>query len=340
MAARQFGVFTLDQALGSAQWSRAALNHAVRSGRLRRVRDAVFAEPLAATGVTWADRRAEHLVCAAAAVLALPGTLASHASGALMLDAPVLWVPDVPCVTAPAGYSGSVSGIHVHRAELRPVDRCFAGDLPLMGAERIALDTARERGVEAGLVIADALLRRDLTDRPRLEDCLSWCKGWPGSRAARDVVDLADPRAESALESRSRWRLVTSGLPEIWPQAEIWVDGEFVGRVDFYVPEFGVIGEADGWDKYELDREKAKRENWQRECYERAGAGVVRWDAADLKHFDVVLMRIRQSARDIAGRVRRWEARPTVWRDGRYERATKSEAAAPTPRFVHARRAS
>jgi hypothetical protein len=70
---------------------------------------------------------------------------------------------------------------------------------------------------------------------------------------ARRVVAFADARAESPLESISRLRMREHGVPAPEPQVEIWIDGRFAGRVDFYWDEYGVIGEADGWGKYRND---------------------------------------------------------------------------------------
>ena len=73
------------------------------------------------------------------------------------------------------------------------------------------------------------------------------CKSDP---AAREAVALGDPNAESAGESLSRARMVECGLevPEL--QVSFRDDEGFVGRVDGFWREVGIIGEFDGKVKY------------------------------------------------------------------------------------------
>jgi hypothetical protein len=135
------------------------------------------------------------------------------------------------------------------------------------------------------------------------------------------VVGFADGRNESPLESISRLGMVAAGLPAPEPQVEIWIDGRFAGRVDFYWDEFGVIGEADGWEKYGSDWAKFRAQKRRDERFERAGAVVVRWDSDEAKAFGEVAARLRdgfrRGARRPAGE-RRWVAlRSTKGRDVR-----------------------
>jgi len=311
IASRQRGLFTRQQAF-AAGWSQSALTHALHGGELRQVRRGIYVPIAAPSGIAWQDARREHVIQAVAALISHPKTWASHTAASVLLDLPVLDVPRQPCLTVGPGHTGTIDGVHLHRSRLWRGDLGRLGQLPLTSPARTVTDVARERGVEAGLVVADAVLRRNLASAQALEDSACRCRGWPGARHAREVAHHADPRAESALESRSRWRLLNTDLPEVWPQTEIWIDGRFVGRVDFYWDELGVIGEADGWDKYEIDRSRFRYEKRQQESYERAGAAVVRWETADLDRFDDVVRRIREYAAVVARRprsARRWIAR-------------------------------
>jgi putative AbiEi antitoxin of type IV toxin-antitoxin system len=313
IASRQRGVFTARQA-HAAGWTDDAIAHAFRVGSIRQLRRGVYALPAEPSGVTWKDARAEHVVHTVAALLTHPGSLASHASAAVLIDCPLLRVPRLPCLTLPPRRTGSIDDVHLHRAQLFRGDPGRLGPLRLTMPARTAMDCARESGVESGLVVADAVLRAGHATPADLLRVLDDCRGWRGTRAARAVAASADARAESALESRSRLRLLHADLPVPWPQTEIWIDGRFVGRVDFYWDELGVIGEADGWEKYELDRSRLRVERTQQRAYERAGAGVVRWDTGDLADFGAVVAEIRRKAGEVA-RIprsdRRWVARPT-----------------------------
>ena len=67
-------------------------------------------------------------------------------------------------------------------------------------------------------------------------------------RSARSLTGLVD---RFGLVTRSRLRLDDQGLPRPELQVDIVNSaGWFVARVDFYWPEYGVVGEADGNDKY------------------------------------------------------------------------------------------
>ena len=181
----------------------------------------------------------------------------------------------------------------MHRA--RTVAPIYLGQLPLTPIEFAAVDTAREHGRAAGLVIADAALGNSLTTRPALEAAVAQRRGWPGVGAAGWVVDFADSRAESPLESISRLGMHNENLPRPEPQVEIWLDGRFVGRADFYWDEPGVVGEADGWDKYGNDWRKFRDQKRKDEQYTRAGLVVVRWDWQEAGEFAGVAARIRDA---------------------------------------------
>lgn len=66
------------------------------------------------------------------------------------------------------------------------------------------------------------------------------------------VACLADGCAESPLESLSRTRMFQLGLPMPEQQVEFYDASGFIGRVDFYWPQLGIIGEADGRLKFHV----------------------------------------------------------------------------------------
>lgn len=67
-------------------------------------------------------------------------------------------------------------------------------------------------GVESGVVAADAVLARGLTTPERLGHWLDRLTRHPGVGDARLAVELADPRAASPGESRSRLVLTALDL--------------------------------------------------------------------------------------------------------------------------------
>lgn len=56
------------------------------------------------------------------------------------------------------------------------------------------------------------------------------------------------------LESRSRHRIGRAGLPAPLTPTDLFdVSGNFVARVDFSWPRYGVVGEADGLGRHERE---------------------------------------------------------------------------------------
>ena len=64
------------------------------------------------------------------------------------------------------------------------------------------------------------------------------------------MVSRADGRAESWLESVSRWWILEDGLPVPQLQVELGDGPDGIVRLDMLFPEHGVAGEADGLGKY------------------------------------------------------------------------------------------
>jgi hypothetical protein len=186
----------------------------------------------------------------------------------------------------------ALKAVHLHRCALFPGDIDRINGIPITAPARTTLDLAREVGVQAGLVAADAALRNGLVDAAGLRRAAAQMAGWPESRAASEVTTLADAAAESPLESLSRLALLRAGLPAPILQARIVdSDGWFVGRVDFLWPKLGVVGEADGNLKY--DRPAALQAERRREQMLRdLGLLVVRWEWRDLRQFDIVVARL------------------------------------------------
>ena len=95
----------------------------------------------------------------------------------------------------------------------------------------VAVDALAARG---GFAPNDLLCRRDTSAPVR------------GCRRLDRVVALADPRAESPMESRLRLLLVTAGLPAPAVQYELVTERGLVARFDLASPEAKLAIEYDG----------------------------------------------------------------------------------------------
>lgn len=106
-----------------------------------------------------------------------------------------------------------------------------------------------------------------------------------GRARLRWVGEQADARSESPAESISRAVMQWSGFERPELQREFGYEG-CVDRTDFYFASCRVIGEADGWGKYDLgDPVKAKQnlvaEKRREDRLRRNGHPFARWELRD-----------------------------------------------------------
>lgn len=99
------------------------------------------------------------------------------------------------------------------------------------------------------MVAADWALREH-TDQQALQRVLDDLAPTRGRRRAQAVVEFANPLAGSVGESWSRVQVADAGLPAPLLQARFDDRLGLIGFVDFYWPDFGLIGEFDGLVKY------------------------------------------------------------------------------------------
>jgi hypothetical protein len=185
-----------------------------------------------------------------------------------------------------------LAAVHLHRAMLGPGHVVEVDGFRVTSVARTVVDLARERGVESGIVAADAALHQGLLNAEDLGRAAAACARWPGQSAARSTLAGWDAAAESPLESLSRLRMDEHAMPRPRLQTNLGDEyGRFIARVDFYWPEFGVAGQADGALKYKAGA-AVLAEKGQQELLERLGVIVVRWQWRDLYHFDAVAARL------------------------------------------------
>lgn len=156
------------------------------------------------------------------------------------------------------------------------------------------LQVAAQFGAEAALVSADDALHRGVLTPEDLTRALRELAPGRWSRAPAEMVALADPRVESAAESRARWVFHVLGFRQPTPQVVIRDEaGGFVARVDFLYEDLGLVIEVDGMGKYaeagDLRAEKL-REDRLREL----GHHVVRLTWGDLADPLVVRQKVLQ----------------------------------------------
>lgn len=281
-------MFTTDEAF-AAGWTRSALQNAVRRGRVVAVQRGMWAAPGDPTDPGHRDQAL--LQASAAAAREAQGTVVSHLGAATGFALPTWARYPRPCVTVVGRTRIALTGVHVHRTGRGFTGRLVDG-VVLTNPVRTLVDVAREFGVESGLVSADAAVRRGLVTQGQLSRATRGLRG-TGAADAKLMAQLVDGRAESPLESRSRWQFRVHEITPPQPQAWIYNRaGTFLGRVDFFWSE-GVVGEVDGSQKYRDDDDARVKEKWRQELLERTGLLVVRWGARDLFDFRETAARIR-----------------------------------------------
>jgi hypothetical protein len=207
------------------------------------------------------------------------------------------------------GRSSRLRGrLHIHEAvTASPLMKNVRSGESTVSPAIAVIGTAMANGVEAGVVAMDAALHRDKTSTDELEVVLTRMRSTPGISPARQALVLADARAESPGETRTRLILASiPGTPEVVPQFEVRdAGGGLVGRADFRVGA-KVLVEFDGRAKYGMDGRRREEDLWAEKLREdrlRAlGYVVVRLVWADLDRpqlvIDRVLMALRIAERD------------------------------------------
>jgi Protein of unknown function (DUF559) len=276
------------------------LRSLVRSGQLIRMRQGVYATKRA---LDWAEAdpvRAQALDVLAARATVSGNAVASYQSAARLHRLSLLAEPPKGAVTltlppARKRNRAKPADVAFHASELpgEHVTRLY--NLPVTTVARTVIDLARTLPFMDAVVVADSALNQEKTTKPELHQILRECAaGWPGVRQARRVVDFADERAESPLESAARVDFAEADLEP--PELQVTIHGEqeqFAARVDFLWREQKVIAEADGLVKYS-DRQDLLKERERDHQLRAAGYTVVHFTWQEIfQAKETVIERIR-----------------------------------------------
>ncbi|MCE1178395.1 MAG: endonuclease domain-containing protein [Micrococcales bacterium] len=130
------------------------------------------------------------------------------------------------------------------------------------------------------VAVGDALLSRDAS----LGDVIArLVERWSGRGVVRlrEAVGLMRTGSGSPMESRARVEFHRGGLPEPELNVDVIHDGEWLGRVDFFWRQAGVVVEFEG-DHHRTDRSQWQRDIRRERRFTELGYTYIRITSADL----------------------------------------------------------
>lgn len=173
------------------------------------------------------------------------GVLAGY-SAAVLLGADCA-PPDAPAEVLVGRNTRAHPGLLVRRGTADGEDAATAAGCRVTAPLRTAWDLARRLPLLEAVAAVDALARIGRFVPEALLERRATHPGAPGSGRLDEVVGLADPRAESAMQTRLRVELVRAGLPAPAVRYEIVDEHEHVlARADLAYPEVKLAIEYDG----------------------------------------------------------------------------------------------
>lgn len=226
------------------------LRHAAGRGLLTRVSRGVYLDT-----TRWVELEPEGQHALRVHVLlrrSSPRLVASHSSAAVVWGLPLLHRPPPEVhVIDPGRRTNSRSSTMVrHALPLHDDERVALDGLTVTSSARTAVDLALAHGLHAGLMAYDHGLREGLFSREDLAGCLARRRRSPRRKTAELCLQLADEGSMTPIESASAATLHLLGLPRPVRQEPFSDERGKIGEVDFWFPQFGGVGEADGDVKY------------------------------------------------------------------------------------------
>lgn len=225
------------------------------------------------------------------ASLVVPGAVAARGSAASLLGVVGAPLPVGADVVVPPGLQKpSRTELHVVVSELRAGDVVDVRGIATTSPVRTLADLVPRLSRPEALAALDSALAAGVVDRGGLREARSRCCGRRGSRAVEDLWDLADPRAESVLESRARLVCVEGGVPPDDLQVVVMTpDGHVVARGDIGFRRRRRRGrgllllECDGREVHSAP-EALFRDRWRANALVALGIDVIRCTWADVLH--------------------------------------------------------
>jgi len=189
---------------------------------------------------------------------------------AASLDGPL----DLDVVSINGGDRTRRSGVHGGKRDLQEEEIWEVGGVRVTSPVRTACDLACRRGRRQALAVLDAFMHSCGVTRTDYRRMLPRFRGRRGCTQLRELIEYADPRAESIRESWVRMEIIDAGLPV--PQPQVWVrlaTGE-QGRLDLAYRGRKVAVEHDG-EEYHCADGDVRRDEDRRQALRKLGWYII-----------------------------------------------------------------
>ena len=268
-----------------------SFRRATAAGRAIRLHTGVYASSASWKQLDSDDRRRVRAVAVGLGSRTRP--VISHGSAAALHGVPMLGTADLPVhvLASKAAGTRTEGAIRRHATahpelEIEVVDGVARTRL----ARSVVEHCATVRFVAAVMAIDWAIREHPVECSPhRLAELAATLEMVRGRANFERALRFADARSESAGESLSRAAIHQLGFPVPDLQKQFFDKRGFIGRTDFWWPEFNVFGEFDGMGKYLRDEftkgrtaaEVVVDEKWREDRIRATGPSGVRWGWSD-----------------------------------------------------------
>ncbi|WP_433011554.1 hypothetical protein [Kribbella sp. CA-294648] len=237
-----------------------SIRNALQTGQIRRVAKGVYALPEAPDALT-AARSQRGVV--------------SHLSAAQHWGMQLITPPPLPHVTVPRGQVQVATGQKcvLHWSTAPSLD-------DVTTPVRTVLDCIRSLPLAEALAIADSALHHRIVDADDLFAAAAALRG-PHRLRIRNVVALADGRAESVLESALRAILIEADIEGFEPQYAVR-DRDFSARLDLGHPALKIALEAEGFEFH------GTRQSLVKDCRRHVNLSIRGWTLLRFSWEDVM----------------------------------------------------
>ncbi|MFC5925216.1 hypothetical protein [Micromonospora vulcania] len=179
--------------------------------------------------------------------------------------------------------------------------------LPCASAARVAVDLARSLPRFDALPVLDAALFAGAVTPEDLLIEVGRHDGLRGVRQARELVAVADGRAECRQESQLRLLLTDAGIRDYVPQLPVRDDTGCVRcRLDLGDPHHMIAAEYDG--SSHLSRQRLQQDRWRHNWLEQRGWAMRYFTSSDLYHSPHQILSTLAAARRSRAYRRPWRS--------------------------------